>query len=51
MALAKSLAPDVRTRLEQESLSSLENQRKVEAADDKSFAAYLQDFYAQYDAL
>ena len=48
---AHSLDAQTQTRLELESAASLQAQAAVEAADNKSFTAYLADYYAQYQAL
>ncbi len=47
----RKLSPEVQQRFEQESLTSLAEQKTIESNDDMDFAQYLSKFYAQYEIL
>jgi glutamate--cysteine ligase len=48
---ARKLSPQVQADFEEETRRSLRAQREIEAADDASFAGYLDAYFAQYRAL
>ncbi len=49
--LSEPVCPERQAQFDAESVASLETQREIEAADEISFAAYLDQFYSQYRTL
>ena len=48
---SRELSPEVEQAFQAETKSSLRAQTELEAAEDISFATYLENFYGQYRAL